>query len=218
MAFISSWLPSKKITLSMTYKTLEVLGVEVKINNNDVLIIWIYRPPKAIGENYYSKLEDELPALIMWATQEKQTVTKTGDLNLNRINPSRRECRILIDLEEVYGLECLIKDPKHITNSSETLIDVILTNNPDLFEQSGVFFPEISDHGLFYGLMKENVHQYQSKIIAFRSTKNLDVEKLNENLPTAPWHVSDVFDDIDDTHFFWELLFKQILDEHLPQK
>ena len=93
----------------MTYKTLEVLAVEVKINNNDVLIIGIYRPPKAIGENYYNKLEDELHSLTMWATQEKQTVIITGDLILDRMNPNRRECKILTDLEEVNGLECLIK-------------------------------------------------------------------------------------------------------------
>ena len=30
----------------------------------------------------------------------------------------------------------------------------------DLFEQSRVVFPEISDHGLIYGLIKEEVHQH----------------------------------------------------------
>ena len=44
------------------------------------------------------------------------------------------------------------------------------------------------------------------------------MEKLKDDLQTAPYHASDVFDDIDDMHFFWESLFKQVLDEHLPQK
>ena len=60
MVFISSWLPSKKVTLSMTYKTLEVIAVEVRIKNKDLLLIEIYRPPTAIVENYYGKLEDKL--------------------------------------------------------------------------------------------------------------------------------------------------------------
>lgn len=168
----------------------------------DLLLIGIYRPPKAIGKNYFSELEDELHVLTTWATQEKQTVIITGDLNLDRMKSNRTECKILTDLEEVHGLECLIKDPTHTTDSTETLIDVILTNNPDLFEQSGVVFPEISDHGLIYGLMKEKVHQDQSKIIAFRITKRLHVEKLNDDLETAPWHICEIFDDVDDKHFF----------------
>lgn len=102
--------------------------------------------------------------------RKKKTLTMTGDLNLDRMNPNRRECN---------GLKCLIKDPTCITNSSETLIDVILTNKPYLPKQRGVIFPDISDHGLVYGFRKEKVHQLQGKIIIVRSIKNLDVEKLN---------------------------------------
>ena len=78
----------------------------------------------------------------MWETQAKKTVI------MDRMNPNRRECKILTDLEEVYGPECLIKDPTRITSYSKTLIDVILTNKPDLFEEGGVMYPEICDHGL----------------------------------------------------------------------
>lgn len=42
------------------------------------------------------------------------------------------------DLEEVYGLECLIKEPTRITENSSTLLDVILTNQPDFFREGGV--------------------------------------------------------------------------------
>lgn len=105
-------------------------------------------------------------------------------------------------MEEVHGMECFIKEPTRITTSTETLIDIILTNKPHLFEQSGVLFPEISDHGLIYGLMKEKVYKHQNKIITCRSTKNLNVKKFNEDLKTAPWHVGEIFGDINDKHFF----------------
>ena len=99
----------------------------------------------------------------MRATQGKQTVTVTADLNLYRMNSNRRECKIL---EEAYGLECLIKDHTSLTNSLQTLIDVIHTT--------------------------------------FRSIKNLDVEKLNKDLQTAPWHNGEAFDDTGDIHFLWQ--------------
>ena len=48
-----------------------------------------------------------------------------GDLNLNRLDTNKREGKILKDLEDSFALECLIKSPTRITNSSSTLIDVI---------------------------------------------------------------------------------------------
>ena len=38
----------------------------------------------------------------------RQTYILIGDLNLDRMRPERREGKLLTDLEEVYGLECMI--------------------------------------------------------------------------------------------------------------
>lgn len=86
----------------------------------------------------------------------------------------------------MYGLECLITEPTRIICTSATLLDVILTNKPDHFRASGVFNPEISDHNLIYGVMKDKVFQHQRKVKTFRGTKALDTEKLNEDLKAAP--------------------------------
>ena len=45
-----------------------------------------------------------------------------GDLNLDRSKPRIKEGKLLVDLEEVYGLSCLIKEPTRITANSQTLI------------------------------------------------------------------------------------------------
>ena len=60
---------------------------------------------------------------------------------------------MLVDLEEVYDLSCLIKEPTRITANSETLIDVFLTNEPELHQISGSFDLGISDHNMVYSLM-----------------------------------------------------------------
>ena len=52
--------------------------------------------------------------------------------------------------------ECMIKQPTRLdrkgTTTTSTLIDVLLTNRPDLFIR-GVFDPALSDHRLIYGIM-----------------------------------------------------------------
>ena len=110
----------------------------------------------------------------MWATMECNTLVLTGDLNLDRLRPEHKEGQILLNLEEVYGLECLNKDPTRVTPTSATLLDFILTNKPDVFIASGVMNPEISDHYLVYRIMKVRMSQHQRKRVTFRSTKSLD--------------------------------------------
>lgn len=85
---------------------------------------------------------------VYWAALQKQTHILLGDLNLDRLKPNRAEGKLLHDLEEAMGLQCLINQPTRVTNTTQTLIDVILTNQPDLAQKSGVYNPKLSDHSL----------------------------------------------------------------------
>ena len=219
MAYFSSKMVSHRVKLPKQYKLLEILAINATINNNDVLFVGIYRAPNATGTDYYRKLEEEFNSLCMWATMECNTLILTGDLNLDRLRPERTEGKILLSLEEVYGLECLIKDPTRITPTSETHLDVILTNKLELFKTSGAQNPEMSDHHLVYGIiMKERMSQHERKVVTFRSTRTLDVEKLNEDLSSAPWNVMDSFDTLDEKYLFWESLLNTIVEKHMPTK
>ena len=75
------------------------------------------------------------------------------------------------------------------TTTTATLIDVLLTNQPDLFIGGGVYDPALSDHMLIYGIMKEKARKHSRRIIHFRSYKNFDPVKYDNLLMTAPWHV-----------------------------
>ena len=90
MAFISTNIASRKVT-APAYKHVEVLAIEVKTTCSTILLVGVYRPPKAAGNDYFSKLEDELSSLCMWAELQKQTVILMEDLNLNRKNAIRRK-------------------------------------------------------------------------------------------------------------------------------
>ena len=139
-----------------------------------------------------------------------------GDLNLDRLRPDQREGKILLDLEEIHGLKCLISEPTRVTQNHSSLLDVILTNKPELFRQSGVYNPEVSDHCMIYGVVKERAVQHNKKIVQVRSYKNLDEERFEEDLSMAPWLVGEVFDSLDDRYAYWDTLLKSIVNEHLP--
>ena len=51
-----------------------------------------------------------------------------------------------------------------------------------------------------------------------RSYKNFDPEHCKQRLSSAPWHVGQLFDDVDDQAYVWNALMNYILDEEAPVK
>lgn len=112
--------------------------------------------------------------ICMWASLKKQAIVITGDLNMDRLQPDRIEGKVLLELEEVHDQQCLITKPTRVTPTSEMLLDVILTNKPQLFKRCGAINPEISDHHLIYGIITQLIYQHRRKTVSFRSLKNVD--------------------------------------------
>ena len=52
----------------------------------------------------------------------------------------------MCDLEDVHGLVSQVTKATRITDTTETLLDVISTNKPDLFKECGVYDPDISTY------------------------------------------------------------------------
>lgn len=108
--------------------------------------------------------------------------------------------------------------PTRITDTNESLLDVILTNKPQHFEECGVYNPEVTDHAMVYWLLTERAKHHQRKVVTFRDFKNLNVESRRETLSTAPRHVGEMLDSVDDSYDCWSALLNTILDEHMPVK
>lgn len=150
-------------------------------------------------------------------------MTVICDLNLDRLRPQRKEGKLLLDFEMVQGFECLIKhatrlDRNGTTTTTATLIDVLLTNQPDLFIRGGIFDPALSDHMLINGIMKEKARKHPRKIIHFRRYKNFDPVKYENLLMKAPAHVGNLFDDVEDKVYYWNTLMQDIVNACFPQK
>ena len=124
----------------------------------------------------------------------------------------------LKDLLEVYGLKNLIKLPTRIGKTSSTLLDLILTNNTRRLFSSGVVDAHISDHSLIYTILRTTAPRLRSRKIQLRSLKNFDRDLFLRDLHNVPFHVMEVFDDIDDKQYVFESLYLDIVNEHAPQK
>lgn len=54
--------------------------------------------------------------------------------------------------------------------------------------------------------------------ICFRSLKHFDSALFKQGLHNAPFHIIEVFDDVDDKYYAFETLYLDILNEHAPLK
>ena len=81
----------------------------------------------------------------------------------------------------LYQLHQLIKEPTRVTPASKTLIDLVITNKPGNYLQSGVLHIGISDHSMIYACRKISTPN-NMQVITTRSLKNYDKNKFGEEL------------------------------------
>jgi hypothetical protein len=112
----------------------------------------------------------------------------------------------------------LIKECTRITDTSETLIDLIFVNNEHRFVKSGVVLSSISDHSLVFCILKVGVTKPKPRIIEFCSYKSYNADTFIEDLNNVPWHVVQNEDNVDDAVLTWNKLFLEAADSHSPIK
>ena len=179
----------------------------------------------AVCGEYQLLLEKELGEICNWASLKSNHVVVIGDLNLDRkkiMRPDKSEGKLLLDLEVEQGFDCLITKPTRTEKRgkiiTESLLDVLLSNRPELFQYSGNYHPCLSDHVLIYVALKQKINMNKPKIINFRSFKNFDSELFTRHLDMAPWHIIQLFDEVDDQVHVWNLIMNDVLNDLAPVK
>ena len=71
VVYFASLLPSKQLKLPRSYSAIEAIATESTLGKQEVVVLGLYRPPKASGTNYYFGLEDELNEVVSWLSLPK---------------------------------------------------------------------------------------------------------------------------------------------------
>ena len=194
----------------------ESIMLKIKLGSSDIALLGVYRPPNTKKSVWTS----ELQTLLENASNLAKDTVLLGDLNCDLLRPDiqGKEGRTLLDICDLYDLQCLINGPTRITNNTATLIDVILVNNRKRFLHADVLEPHLSDHNLVCAAMKLHLPKARPKFIAYRKIKDLDCDKLKKDLELVPFHASFIFDEIDDIYWAWQKLYTDVINDHAPLK
>ena len=116
------------------------------------------------------------------------------------------------------GLKNIMNGPTRITAHSKSLIDLVITSQPSKLQTSDSIDLGISDHHLIFAVFKVARSNAKPKVISTRNYKLLDKRLLRSDFDQAPWHITELFDDIGDSVDTWQYLYNEILHHHLPPR
>ena len=193
--------------LKLEPPNMESICIDVKGHNNSrFLVLACYRSPTK------NKPADFLPSIYSAAESLfniRNELLIIGDLNFNMyVNGNTEADSHLTEFCDCFCMSNTITEPTRVTNNSASLIDVILTSNPERFALSGTMKLGISDHDLIYTIRKQKIQRPPPKLIEYRSMKNLEREEYLDDLSKIPWDSAYIYDNVDDICEYWyQLLY-----------
>ena len=221
--YISSDYLSKRRE-DLEHSDFELLFVEVKINSLTFVCGVCYRPP-----NYNSIVNNALLDHLQFCLDEINKVPGTfvllfGDFNADFVMgetlPNNDFGSHLYRWLECNGLFQVINEPTRITAHSATLLDLIITNSPGYFVNSGTISPPSNcDHSLVYARMSISLEKQKCYTRHIWDYSKIDVNALREVLENTAW--DEVFynvDDVDELYNRWFQRFHHILESFVPKR
>lgn len=215
--FVRHELIPKIIKLPQTLTQPEMLFVEITLKNTKVAIGVIYKPPK-IPYGVFATIQESLAFVSTKYTH----LIISGDFNTNYLNPESFATKFFeLNVTEPFGLTQVVKKATRITDTSSTLIDLLLVNNSNNVKVCDVVdIPGISDHCLIYMAYAIKKPKYKPKTITRRVFKNFNQEAFLNDIANAPWE--NVYaveeNDLDSKATIFENYFASIIEKHAPLK
>ena len=189
---------------------LEALWVEITTRGKKMLIGCIYRPPNATVDVW-----DRLSESVENAKNSGiDMIHLLGDLNCDQQVPGNR----LEMLLSHYHMTQLIHEPTHITETSQTTLDIIATSALDMVKLTEVMPPSLSNHcnvGLLLKMHKIQETTYKRRVLNYNRA---DWEKLNKKIEEFDWEPTLAMGNTDLQVNSWTQNFNMMINECIPTK
>ena len=190
----------------------EMLALELILHDEKWLLISVYKQPKVKNGH----IVEFLDSLLNKCSSEVQNCIICGDLNIN-VLPSGH---CFEETFEVQGVKNIVNSHTCFKNSEQpTVIDLVITNVPKRIKSVVSIDTGLSDfHNMVCFATKLHTRIKQKQRLTYRSYKNFNEKKYHEDLSYTPFHVSDIFDTVEDQYWFCQQMFKNVIDDHAPIK
>ena len=204
--------------IKIVCKFVEAILLDLTIGQTRFALIAAYKPPSVDNVPFTSNMY----SLLDKATSQSNNIICLGDFNCDVSNPldntNNNKGRCLLDICDIYDLDSLNNSATRISSQRSSCLDVILTNVPGYFRESGTLEVGLSDYCLVYTVLNKKLRQPKAETIRVRSFKNFDEGSFCSDLSLVPFSTAYVFDGPEDVYWAWEKLFIEVLDDRAPVK
>ena len=141
--------------IKIVCKFVETILLDLTIGQTRFALIAAYKPPSVDNVPFTS----DMYSLLDKATSQSNNIICLGDLNCDISNPldnnNNNKGRCLLDICDIYDLDSLNNSPTRKSSQRSSCLDVILTNVPGYFRESGTLEVGLSDHYLVYTVLNK---------------------------------------------------------------
>ena len=200
-----------------------VESIEILLSNSSILVGTYYCPPGQTGQDKDIFLNFLSASLSDAVEYNCQAIFITGDFNdrcltLDSLHSDSELGLKLYDLINRNDLFQIIKSPTRITDQSSSLLDLIITDAPQLVNCSGTLAPiGSSDHCVVFCRLKPTVlkpNSYKRQVWNYNSA---DWTGLSNALDNAPFDTAYTnYEDINDIIHYWTSLVTSTCAEFIP--
>jgi len=199
-----------KPRIDLCIPDLEAIWIETKLDQDTLLVGVFYRPPSATVDHWLL-INDS----VQLAMNTPHKFILFGDLNADcTVNPPFH----LQELMNTNSLSQLTSEPTRITDTSSTLIDLVLTPCPNLVKRVGVLPPVCSDHSCPFVYLNHDLPSSGSFKRTLYNYSKIDVDKLLQDMESVDWNAIVDLESIDDAAEMFSDKLMMIAKECMPVK
>ena len=196
----------------------ESIASEITISKQKFYLLSFYRTERLENKlTNIKKFIQELYNILNKVTQKYDNMIIMGDINIDLHDKKATGFKEFKELMDTFGLKNIIKDKTCFFRENESSIDCILTNNSRKFFNSSSFELGVSDcHKCISTFLKVQTVRKKTKIISYRSLKNLKQEAFLADLSMI---IKSICYDTSDTAInSLSNILIELLDRHAPIK
>ena len=202
MFYVNENLPCKNLTTEVD-NLIETIFLEVNVQSSKWLFMGCYKPPSQNEEFFISNLSKTINAF----STKYDNILLMGDFNLTIEN------KHLEELLSLFNIKSLISSPTCFQSINPTCIDLILTNQEDLFSNSNTCEVGISDHHhLVSTMLNKKISKGSTKTLFYRDYKKFEENKFARDLTHELQNIKNF------SYIQFEKAFVTVLDNHMPLK
>ena len=211
-AYIRNDIPHRRrVDLESCEYDVQTLVIECLVRKEKWIVVACYKLPRIKNYQFVECISKICSSIL----SESSDVIIMGDFNVNMM------CDNIVTQQicDIYDLYNIIDEPTCFKSQKGTLIDPVLVSHKKRILSSFNITCGASDwHNLVGCVTRIHMPRQIPTRIIYRSYKKFNDQSFQDDVGHIPFHVTEVFDDIDDQYWAYSKLLGDVLDEHAPLK